>query len=183
MRLILFNFLSLDGFFEGPNQELDWHQVDDEFRAFAIAQLHKADALVFGRKTYEHMASYWPTPGAIARDPAIAGPMNSLGKVVFSRTLKQVDWNNSILAKSVVTREITDLKKKPGKDILIFGSAELVSSLMKDHLIDEYRIMINPVLLGSGTPHFKVGEKYSLKLLRTVTFKSGNVLLFYEESR
>jgi dihydrofolate reductase len=173
--------VTLDGFFEGPNGEIDWHNADEEFNEFAVDQVKSADGLIFGRVTYELMASYWPTPAAQADDPMVAEKMNTMPKIVFSRTLDKVEWNNTRLVKGDAVKEISQLKQEPGKDLLIFGSADLASSLTKHSLIDEYRIMVNPVVLGKGKPLFKdVKEKLNLRLLKTKTFGNGNVLLYYE---
>ena len=180
-KVILFNLVTLDGFFEGPNGEIDWHNVDEEFNEFAVHQVNTADGLIFGRVTYELMASYWPTPAAQADDPIVAEKMNTMPKIVFSRTLNTVEWNNTRLVKGDAAEEISKIKQQPGKDLLIFGSADLASNLTNLGLIDEYRIMVNPVVLGKGNPLFKdIKEKLNLRLLRTKTFSNGNVLLYYE---
>lgn len=179
-KLILFNMMSLDGFFAGPESELDWHHVDDEFNEFAIEQTGSAGLLLFGRMTYELMSAFWPTPAALETDPEIAAIMNSVPKIVFSRTLEQADWQNTRLVKTNPFDEIIALKKQPGKDIFLFGSAELASELIQHGLIDEFRIMVNPVILGSGRPLFKdIYEPLSLNLEKTRTFRNGNVLLTY----
>lgn len=183
-RLILFNMVTLDGFFEGPNGDIDWHTVDEEFNDFAIDQLNSADGLIFGRVTYELMASYWPTPAALENDPGIADLMNRMPKVVFSRTLERADWSNTRLVRENLVEEIARLKQQPGKDLLIFGSADLAATFIKNSLIDEYRIMVSPVILGKGNPLFKdLGGRLNLDLIRTRTFGNGNVLLFYEPRR
>jgi len=180
-KVILFNMVTLDGFFEGPNGEIDWHNVDEEFNEFAVHQVNTADGLIFGRVTYELMASYWPTPAAQADDPIVAEKMNTMPKIVFSRTLNTVEWNNTRLVKGDAAEEISKIKQQPGRDLLIFGSADLASNLTNLGLIDEYRIMVNPVVLGKGNPLFKdIKEKLNLRLLRTKTFSNGNVLLYYE---
>ena len=180
-KVILFNMVTLDGFFEGPNGEIDWHNVDEEFNEFAVHQVNTADGLIFGRVTYELMASYWPTPAAQAADPIVAEKMNTMPKIVFSRTLNSVDWNNTRLVKGDAAEEISKIKQQPGRDLLIFGSADLASNLTNLGLIDEYRIMVNPVVLGKGNPLFKdIKEKLNLRLLKTKTFGNGNVLLYYE---
>ena len=180
-KVILFNMVTLDGFFEGSNGEIDWHNVDEEFNEFAVDQVNAADGLIFGRVTYELMASYWPTPAAQADDPIVAEKMNTMPKIVFSRTLKTVEWNNTRLVKGDTVKEISELKQQPGKDLLIFGSADLASTLTNLGLIDEYRIMVNPVVLGKGKPLFKdIKGKLNLRLLRTRNFSNGNVLLYYE---
>src|SRR5690349_8666241 len=109
-KVFLFNMITLDGFFEGPNQDISWHNVDEEFNEFAINQLNEIDTLLFGRVTYQGMASYWPTDLAISDDPAVAGLMNSLQKVVFSKTLDKVAWNNSRLVKENAVEEVSTLK-------------------------------------------------------------------------
>jgi dihydrofolate reductase len=180
-KVILFDMATLDGFFAGPNGEIDWHRVDEEFNEFAIAQLDSADGLLFGRVTYQGMASYWPTDMARTDDPIVAGKMNTLPKIVFSRTLDKVEWNNTRLVKGNVEEEISKLKQQPGQDWLLFGSADLASTLTNLGLIDEYRIMVNPVVLGSGQPLFKgMKEKLNLKLTSAKTFRNGNVLLCYQ---
>lgn len=155
-------------------------QCDDEFREFAVEQLNSADILIFGRITYEGMASFWTTPDAAKNDPIVARQMNSLPKIVFSRTLKEATWNNTRLVKENAAEEVSKLKSQLGEDIGILGSANLASDLIRQNLIDEYRIMVNPVVLGEGRPLFEgIEKKIALKLLRTRNFKSGNVLLYY----
>ena len=180
-KLFAFNMVTLDGFFEGPNQDISWHHVDDEFNQFAIEQTSTVDTILFGRVTYELMASYWPTPAATTDDPIVADLMNRLPKIVFSRTLQKAAWNNTRLIKDNIAEEISKLKQQPGKDLALFGSANLLSTLIQMDLMDEHRIMVNPVVLGSGTPLFQgIKDKLKLKLLKTRTFRSGNVLLYYQ---
>lgn len=173
--------MTLDGFFEGPDREIDWHNVDEEFNDFAVNQLDEASVLIFGRVTYELMAGYWPTSDAIHNDPLVAGKMNSLPKVVFSNLLVRTDWNNTILRKGNAGDAIKEFKQVYDKDIFIFGSGNLAMSLARANLIDEYRIMVNPVLLGEGNPLFRaLPDRIKLKLINTRVFRSGNVLLCYE---
>lgn len=179
-KVILFNMITLDGFFEGENQTLDWHNVDEEFEAFAIEQLNEADILLFGRTTYELMANYWPSL-PVADDPVIAHKMNTISKIVFSKSMDKAEWENTRLIKDNIKEEITTLKNQSGKDIYIFGSAELASTLRDMDLIDEYRIMINPVVIGKGKPLFvNMNHRLNLKLHKIKEFNSGNVLLYYE---
>lgn len=181
-KLFSFNMVSLDGFFEGPNRSIDWHSVDEEFNEFAVEQTSSLDMILFGRVTYQLMASYWPTPAALADDPIIADLMNSLPKIVISRTLESVDWKNSRLISENVEDEIRKLKSQPGKDMAIFGSANLISTLMD--VIDEHRVMVSPILLRAGTPLFKhEGAPVKLKLVDTRLFNSGNILLSYQPVR
>jgi dihydrofolate reductase len=179
-KVFLFNMTTLDGYFEGLHQDISWHNVDDEFNQFAIEQLKQVDTLLFGRVTYQGMASYWPTELAIKDDPEVAGLMNSLPKIVFSRTLDRADWNNSRLVKENPAGEVLKLKEQPGKDIAIFGSSNLAVTLAESDLIDEYRLIVNPVFLGDGTPLLKgIKEKLNLKLINSRVFTSGNILLYY----
>ena len=172
---------SLDGYFEGPDRDINWHNVDDEFNEFAIQQTGEFGLLLFGRVTYELMAGYWPTDSAKRDDPIIAGLMNKLPKIVFSKTLEKVEWENTRLVKENIEEEVLKLKQQPGKDIAIFGSSDLTVALAELDLVDEYRIMLNPVVLGDGKPLFKgIQGKLEMRLTKTKTFKSGNILLYYE---
>jgi dihydrofolate reductase len=179
---MVFNMVTLEGFFEGANPwAIDWHRVDEEFNTFAIEQLNSLDAIVFGRLTYEGMASYWPTSAAIADNPDIADKMNSTPKIVFSRTLDKVEWNNTRLIKDNIAEEIRKLKQQRGKDLIIFGSGKLTVSLLNLRLIDEIRNIVVPVILGSGRPLFEgVQGQLDLKLVKSRTFQNGNVLLCYQ---
>lgn len=181
MRKIIFqNMLSIDGYFEGPNKEIDWHNVDNEFNEMAIEFLRTLDYLLFGRVTYELMAGYWPTEAAKSDDPIVARLMNKLTKIVVSKSLNKVDWNNSKLLKENIEDEILKLKNENGKDIAIFGSSKLALSLIPKNLIDEYRLLISPVVLGKGNSLFNgLKERLKLKLIKSQTFKSGNVMLVY----
>ncbi len=183
-KIIIHNMTTLDGFFEGPKREIDWHMVDAEFNVYSIDLLKSVDTLLFGRVTYELMASYWPTEAGLRDDPIVAGYMNSLAKVVVSRTLDKVEWNNSRLIKDHAVEEITKLKQQPGKDIAIFGSSDLAVSLIPSGLIDDIRLFVNPLFLGAGKPLFQgLKERLNLKLVKTMTLKSGVVALFYEPIR
>ncbi|HZU67687.1 MAG TPA: dihydrofolate reductase family protein [Ktedonobacteraceae bacterium] len=180
-KVFLFMMVTLDGFYEGPDHSIDWHNVDEEFNDFAINQLNDIGMLVFGRATYELMASFWPTDFAREDDPIVAEKMNTIPKIVVSRTLEKADWQNTRLVKEHVAEEISELKQQPGKDIAVFGSSDLAVSLLEMGLLDELRIMVNPVVLGSGKSLFKgLHEGLKLKLLKTQQFQSGNVLLYYE---
>lgn len=180
-KVIASEFVTLDGFFSGPNGEIDWHNVDEEFNAWAIELIDSIDMMLFGRVTYEGMASYWPTAMATTDDPIVAGKMNATQKVVFSKTLEKADWENTTLVAGDAAEEIAKLKQQPGKDMVIYGSGKLVSSLALRGLIDEFRIFVNPVVLGSGAPLFQgMSDRVNLRLTGTRMFTSGNVLLSYE---
>ena len=170
--------VTLDGFIEGPNGELsDTAQIaDEDFDRCASEMLRSIDAILLGRKTYQLFAGYWPS----ATGPD-ADRLNELPKVVFSNTLEKVEWNNSRLAGEDVLAEVNRLKQQPGKDLALFGSAGLASTLIRLGLIDEFRDFVAPVVLGAGTPIFKgMKDRIALKLLKASTWRSGIVALSYE---
>ena len=186
-KLFLFMMVSLDGFFEGKDHDLRWHNVDGEFNTFAAEQLDEVDTLLFGRKTYELMASFWPTYQPKMKETAdaeVAQKMNSLTKIVCSRTLSSAPWGQQedsiIIFNDNSAAEIMKLKQHSGKDIALLGSNNLSVSLFSQGLIDEVRIMINPVAIGEGTRLFEgMAGKLDFKLTKTRIFTSGNVLLRY----
>jgi dihydrofolate reductase len=172
--------VSLDGFFEGSNREIGWHLVDNEFNHYAIDLLYSIDTLVFGRVTYQLMAGYWRTAQAASNNSAITGKMNSLSKIVFSKTLAKVDWNNARLAKASVVEEIAALKQQPGKNLAILGSSNLALTFIQHRLVDEFQIIVNPIVLGDGRRLFEgLCNRLDLKLIRIKNFDSGKVLLCY----
>ncbi len=183
-ELVVFNNVTLDGYFASANGDFSWaHRGNDdaEFNAFIAENASGGGELLFGRVTYELMASYWPTPSAIQRDPIVADRMNSMPKVVFSRTLDKVSWSNTKLVKGDIVSEIRKMKKQPGKRIAILGSGSIVSQLAPEGLIDEYQVVVNPVVLGKGRTMFDgIKEMLTLKLTKTRTFANGKVFLCYE---
>jgi dihydrofolate reductase len=179
-KIIVSNLVTLDGFFAGPNRELDWFVVESDFFEYAANQLEEVDAILYGRITYQEMAAFWPTAKGI--DERIEEKMNSLEKIVFSNTLKTAEWNNSKLISGDLVKEVTKLKQTKGKDIVIFGSGQLVSGLAEHSLIDEYRLIMNPVILGNGMPQFHgLSHKIDLELLDMKKLKSGVVILYYKQ--
>jgi dihydrofolate reductase len=179
-KLYSFIVVSLDGFYEGPNGEFDWPNVDEEFNEFAIEQINDTDLLLFGRQTYEGMASYWPTEAARQDDPMVAELMNTVPKIVVSTSLASADWNNTMVVRGDVAEEISKLKQQPGKSIAIFGSPTLTVSLIEMGLVDELRLMVNPIALGDGHSLFRTAkDRLRVELRQTRTFSSGNVLLTY----
>lgn len=175
-RLIMWNLMSLDGFIEGPGRDISWHGElwGPELEKLSTEQGDEIGALLFGRVTYELMAGYWPT----APKSEIADYMNALPKYVFSRTLEKADWNNATLLKSEPAEAVAKLKRETGKDIFVFGSADLSSHLMP--LFDELRIGVAPLLLGAGSPLFKKqDDKAKLKLLGARPHSTGVVVLRY----
>ncbi|HEX2081150.1 MAG TPA: dihydrofolate reductase family protein [Longimicrobium sp.] len=177
-KLIMWNMVTLDGFFEGTRPwDIDFHNAGwgEELQRFSTEQMSTADLLLFGRRTYEGMAQYWTTAQGETADR-----MNGIQKVVFSRTLTSADWANSRLVSTDAAEEVARLKQEPGKDILVFGSADLCASLTRAGLIDEYRLGVNPIVLGQGNPLFKPGSgQMKMRLLETRPLKTGCVLLFY----
>jgi len=183
-KLLVFNLVTLDGYFEGLNRDISWHNVDEEFNEYAVDMLNSVDTLIFGRVTYELMAGYWPTTDAINDDPIVAAKMNALPKIVFSKTLKKADWNNTKLMTDVVPKEIERMKQASGKDMMILGSGGIMSEFANRGLIDGYGIMVNPLVLGAGKPLFTgIKDRLTLKLTKTRTFGNGNVLLYYQPDR
>ena len=183
-KIIVSNYVSLDGFIAGPNGEIDWFVWDEEMAKYSRNLLYSTDTLMFGRVTYELMAGYWPTASPPSEDQVIIDAMNNLPKIVFSRTLDKAGWTNATLVREIDKEHIMNMKQQPGMDMVIFGSGGIVSTFAQRGLIDEYRIIVNPVVLGSGKPLFKdIRERIKLKLLKTKTFRSnGNVVLYYGQA-
>jgi dihydrofolate reductase len=182
-KLVVFNSISLDGYFVDGNGDMRWaHNParDDAWEAFGTANAQGGGGLVFGRITYELMQSYWPTPAAARNDPGLATHMNALPKIVFSRTLREATWNNTRLVKTDPAAEIRQLKQAPGPDLVILGSGRLVTYLTQAQLIDEYQLVVVPVALGKGRTLFDgLAEKLPLQLTQSRTFGNGNVVLHY----
>jgi len=178
-KVIMWNMVTIDGFFEGPKSwEIDWHEDvwGEELEQFSLEQSKSIGMLLFGRVTYQGMAAYWQSAtGEIAKF------MNNVPKVVFSKTLEKAEWNNTRLVKENPEEEVANLKRQPGEDIFIFGSANFSSTLMRHGLIDEYRLGFNPIVLGGGNPLFKTSpNRMRMKLLEARTLNSGVVILRYE---
>ncbi len=179
-KLTVFNLVSLDGYITGEKGDISWHNVDDEFQELAIHASNSGNVLLFGRVTYELMAGFWPTEEAVKSDPIVAAGMNRSEKIVFSRTLKKADWNNTRLVKDDMLAEVRKLKQQ-GKDLTVLGSGSIVSQLAQEGLIDEYNVLVNPVVLGKGKTMFEgMKNKLTLKLVSIRTFRNGNVHLKYE---
>ncbi len=183
MKRVIFQMsVSVDGYVEGPNQELNWHNVDDEFNAHAAETLKKSEVLIMGRKTYELMAGYWPN--STDNDPDVTFQMNSTPKLVFSRTLKSLEWPSARVATGSIAEEVARLKSAPGDGLLWVGGSNLASAFLEAGLMDEVRIILTPILLGEGHTVFgDIKRRHELKHISTKPFKSGNVLLTYEPVR
>ncbi|MCK8485769.1 dihydrofolate reductase family protein [Paenibacillus sp. MBLB2552] len=189
-KLVLFLHASLDGFVEGPNGEMDigWVSYDSDLERHAKEILSTADTVIWGRRTYQMMHSYWPSvpsnPSASQHEREHAEWIEKTEKIVFSTTLEKVDWNNSRLVNKDIEKEIRRLKQQPGKDMVILGSPRLAHHFMQLDLIDEYKITVSPVLIGKGLPLFQgLKEKINLKLIENKTFDSGAIGLMYQTVR
>lgn len=187
-KVIVFNLVSLDGYFAGVDGNIDWHQVDDEFIKFAIEQTSEFGGIIFGRTTYELFESFWPQtlkdPKTSPDDRKIAQIIDDIWKLVFSKTLKEVTWKNSKLYHEIDPEEVKRWKQYDGKDLVIFGSGTIVQQFTNLGFIDEYRLLVNPVILGKGKPMFaNVEDQHKLKLTNTQTFGNGNVLLYYKTTK
>jgi dihydrofolate reductase len=182
-KLVVAESVTLDGVFEA-NTMAQWSSPyhTDELEEYIRENVLTSDALLLGRVTYEFIAPYW---SAQKNDEyGIADKMNSMPKYVVSSTLEKAQWNNSTIIKENTIEEITKLKQKPGQNILINGSANLVKSLMPTDLIDEYRFLVHPIIIGNGKRFFKDGMNITkLKLLKTETFPLGVVLLRYKSTK
>lgn len=176
-KLIMWNLITLDGCVEGARSwDLPWHDRywGDELERFSIEQLESADALLFGRVTYEGMAAHWQTASG-----KIADYMNGLPKVVCSRTLQTASWNNTTLASGDAVEEVTRLKEEGDGNIFVFGSADLSQALMREGLFDEYRLGVAPVIYGNGRPLFRTGLRQDLEPLESRPLSNGCVILRY----
>lgn len=185
-KLVVFNHITLDGYFVSEDGDMSWaHQSDDdaEFHAFVASNASQGGTLLFGRVTYDLMASYWPTPIAHEHAPAVAAGMNRLQKVVFSRTLDRVTWQNTTLIKDDMPSAVRRMKQESGDDMVILGSGTIVSQLAEEGLIDEFQLLVNPLVLGKGRTLFEgVSHRLNLTLTKSRTFANGIVLLCYQPS-
>jgi len=179
MKIAVTEFITLDGVMEAPN-EWSFPYWNDEIAKFKLDELFAADAHLLGRITYEGFASAWPER---TDEAGFAERMNSLPKYVVSSSLKKAEWNNSHIIHSNVAQEITKLKKQPGGDILVAGSATLIRYLMAHDLVDEYRLLTYPIVVGKGKRLFTDGTSVPLKLTESKSFSSGVTLLRYEPDR
>ena len=176
-RVIVSTYVTLDGVMEAPEK---WSLKfwNDEHAKYAHDQLFASDALLMGRVVYEGFADSWPS-----RRNEFADRMNSLPKYVVSTTLDEAEWNNSTIIRENVAEEVSELKQQPGQDILMHGSAELMHTLKRHDLIDEYRLWVHPILLGSGKRLFREESAKALRLVDTTTFSSGVVILSYQPAQ
>jgi dihydrofolate reductase len=183
-KLIAFNHVSIDGYFVNADGDYRWAQPgndDPEFSAFVSENASGDGELVFGRITYQIMASFWPTPLADKHAPSVAPAMNAMRKIVFSKTLDEATWNNTKLIKSDLVSEVRKLKEESGPGMAILGSGSIVAQLAAANLIDEYQMVLDPVALGKGRSMFEgIPQMLSLTLTKSRVFKNGKIFLSYE---
>ncbi|MBU0858545.1 MAG: dihydrofolate reductase family protein [Alphaproteobacteria bacterium] len=181
-KLIAWNVMTLDGYFEGREPwQLDMHGTvwGAELEEFSLSQGKEIGTLLFGRRTYEGMRDYWTK-----EEGPIATMMNGIDKAVASRTLAVADWNNSRLLKGEAAETVRALKQENGKDVFVFGSADLLAALMAEDLVDEYRLCLAPVVWGEGTPLFKSASgRTHFTLRESRPLKTGGLILFYKRKR
>jgi dihydrofolate reductase len=182
-KLISFTHISLDGFFTSEKGDISWaHKPHDdtEWGAFVKENASSGGTLLFGRRTYDIMASYWPSPMASQNDPVVAKNMNECHKIVFSRTLEKADWQNTQLLNGNLVEEARKLKQEAKQDMAILGSGSIVSQLADAGLIDEIQLVIDPLVLGKGKPLFSgLNRRLDLELINSRTFKNSCVVLTY----
>lgn len=183
-KLIMFNNVTLDGCFADAQGDVSWaHSDDPELNEFVSENASGNGKLLMGRVTYEMMASYWPTPMAAANNPVVAEGMNRMTKIVFSRTMNRASWINTKLMKSDLVTTVRKIKSESGPGLAILGSGSIVTQLAPEGLIDEYQLVVHPIVMGSGRPLFgDLQKRLDLKLSKTRTFRSGKVYLCYEKS-
>ena len=186
-KVILAMQVTLDGFIEGPNGELDWAMKEDEETWKDVFELQmSADTLLLGRVMYPAFEKYWlaasTNPSSTKNEIEYARLTAKMQKIVFSKTLQKVEGKTTRIIKDHIAEETLKMKQQPGKDMVILGGAGLVSTFMNLGLIDEYHLIVNPLVLGGGKPLFKdIKERYNLKLIKTKAFKSGKVVLHYSK--
>ncbi len=167
--------VSLDGYIEGPQQNIDWHNWEEEMSAYMMGFFHKVDTFLYGRKSYELMLEYWPY-----QTGSFADIMNATPKIIFSKTLDKPTWN-ATRKSEVKANELKQLKKEKGKDMVLFAGADLAESFIRQNLIDEYRLIVNPVALGHGKPLFgNLLAPLQLQHQESRRFSCGNVLQVYQ---
>lgn len=181
-KLSAFLFLTLNGFYKGPEDDISWHSHGEEETRFSEEMLSRDNILVFGRKTYEMMADFWTTDMAYEMSPVVAEGMNRAEKIVFSKqAIPDEIWENSRFINDDLIGSVRFLKQTEQKNMTILGSGNIVSQLASHNLIDEYQIMIDPVALGHGTPLFAgIQHALNLKITATRTFSDGTILLTYQ---
>lgn len=172
--------VSIDGFTETKDKDMEWQAWGEDMINFMDNFMEGTDVIILGRNAFELMENYWPSEKVRKEEPVIAGRMNSIHKLVFSKTRNTTNWENTSFATDIDS-EIAKLKQRPGKDIVLFGGQGLAQTFMKKGLVDEYQLIVSPTALGNGNPLFT--EKHNLELLNATTMPSGNVILKYKNKQ
>lgn len=181
-RLVVFNQISLDGYFVDAHGDMSWAKEgdDDEYNAFMSQNASGGGALVFGRVTYDLMESFWTTPQAFAALPVVAERMNNLPKFVFSRTMSKASWQNTTVLEGNVVSVLRKMKDETPRDMAILGSGSIVAQIALSGVVDEYQMVVNPIVLGAGRTMFDgVAERFGLRLKNCRTFRSGKVFVSF----
>lgn len=180
-KLSSFTFITLNGFYKGMNEDINWHKHGTEEAAFSAENLKTGNALLFGRVTYEMMAAFWPSPVAAENFPVVAEGMNKAEKYVFSKNLQQAKWNNTRIIHKNIIEKVKALKQSDGSNLTLLGSGKILTQFAEANIVDEYLLMIDPVAIGQGVTLFdKIIKFPDLTLKATRVFKSGTILLTYE---
>jgi dihydrofolate reductase len=182
-KLIVFSSISLDGYFTDAHGDMSWaHHSDAEWDDFVASNARHESTLLFGRVTYQQMASFWPTAAARQMAPDVATGMNRASKIVFSRSLKEASWSNTRLLSDGMAEAVRGLKRDSGQDLVVLGSGSVVSQLAQEGLVDEYQLVLVPVVLGAGRTLFDgLRNRLALQLVKTRAFKNGNLVLSYRQ--
>ena len=179
-KLTVFNFITLNGFYKGADNDTSWHRHGEEESQYSVDAMKSESILLFGRVTYEMMASWWPTPMAAEAYPEVAKGMNAAEKIVFSNIIEDPKWNNTRVMNGDIVEKIRLMKQQPGKNLTILGSGTIVSQFAEAGLADEFQIMIDPVVIASGTTLFSgIQHDMRLRLIDTKVFRSGTIVLTY----
>lgn len=179
-KLNSFTFMTLDGYYKGPNNDISWHPHGGDAAEYASQKSKGENTLVFGRVTYEMMAGFWPSPMAKESFPEVAEGMNKAEKIVFSRTLKNASWSNTRIIHNDIISEMKHLKKTSERDMTILGSGSILAQFASHGLVDTFIIMLDPVAIGKGTPIFQnIENRLDLKLVDQRVFKSGIMVMTY----
>ncbi len=182
-KLSVFNQISIDGYFKTPDGDVGWTHTgndDDEFNSWVAGNATGGGSLLFGRVTYEMMASFWPTEMAAKQMPIVAKQMNALPKIVFSKTMREAKWQNTKLLDGDLATEVRKLKNESTAPLTILGSGSIVAQLARAGLVDEFQILVIPVILGAGTTMFAGVDRRTMRLTKSRTFKNGKAYLVYE---
>ncbi|HTX17769.1 MAG TPA: dihydrofolate reductase family protein [Bacteroidota bacterium] len=186
-KLIVFNSISLDGYIADAHNDMHWAYnpvQDEEWNNYVNGNASGGGILLFGRVTFELMKSYWPTPDAKKNNPVVADRMNAARKVVFSRSLKTAGWDNTRIISTNIAEEVRKMKAPSDAGLAILGSGSIVAQFTEERLIDEYQIVVTPVVLGSGKTMFEgISKMLALKHLSTRSFRNGNVVVTYESAK